>query len=373
MSGARKNRKKSDRRCVFCGEAPANKTKEHVLPLWLIEATGDPKESVPLGVDEHSGRPRFFPLKHLVLPACKVCNETFGELEAQAASVVKAIFARDILSEDDTRTLLDWLDKVRVGLWLWELTLGPSRLTIVPRFRVGQRIGQKDRLVLVVPLDDDLRGLSFFGTQTLAFLHAPSCFGMAMNNVALLNVSFDYLLAQRLGFPYMEDWRALGPGKPEFGFLKPGTGIINPPMLPGRLQFPGITFGQCLFGSNLENARTRNLYQTAAVGRHISRHEGESVVFVGVNGTVTHFANFPSPIFDSAGRTPHYERVFRGWFPVEVLRIQRDLLRKWPDNDWGGESYKAVAQGNRDKALREIEQHIEFYRRTQAATGGLIF
>jgi hypothetical protein len=26
--------------CVFCGERPQSKTKEHVIPKWLIEMTG---------------------------------------------------------------------------------------------------------------------------------------------------------------------------------------------------------------------------------------------------------------------------------------------------------------------------------------------
>ena len=243
------------KRCVFCGATPATKTKEHVLPLWLIQATGDPREPVPLGMDRRTGQKRFFPFKRLVLPACKACNDAFSKLEAQAARVVKAIFARQDLTEEDTCTLLDWLDKVRIGLWCWELTIAPDQVSIEPRFQVLQRIRQKDRLVFVVPLDDGLRGMSFFGTQTRAFLHTPSCFGLAINNVAFLNVSFDYLLARQLGFPYLEDWHALGRGKPEFGFLQPGTGKITPPMLPGRLQIPGITFGQCLFHQNLGEAQ----------------------------------------------------------------------------------------------------------------------
>ncbi len=367
-----KTKIRTGKRCVFCGAAPDTKTKEHVLPVWLIEATGDPKEPVPLGMDRRTGKVRFFPFKSLVLPACKACNEAFATLEASAARVVKAIFAREDLTENDARTLLDWLDKVRIGLWLWELSMGPQQLRIEPRFHVFQRLREKDRLVFVVPLDDDLRGLSFFGTQTRAFVLSPSCFGLAINNVAFLNVSFDYLLARRLGFPYMEDWHALGRGKPEFAFLRIGTGEINPPMLPGRLQMPGITFGQCLFGPNLEETQTRNLYQTAAVGQNCSAHEGESVVFVGMNGTVKHFGDHDGPLFDPAAPIPHYENIFRTWFPVEVLRIQRDLVYKWPDASWGGEHYKAISQKNKDESLAEIEEQIAIYRAVQAASGGLI-
>ena len=27
--------------CVFCGNKPENKTKEHIIPRWLIEKTGN--------------------------------------------------------------------------------------------------------------------------------------------------------------------------------------------------------------------------------------------------------------------------------------------------------------------------------------------
>ena len=58
---------RTGRKCVFCGGTPDNKTKEHVLPMWLIEATGDPKEPVNLGINRTTGKPQFFPFKSLVL------------------------------------------------------------------------------------------------------------------------------------------------------------------------------------------------------------------------------------------------------------------------------------------------------------------
>jgi hypothetical protein len=34
------NKTRMDKFCVFCGESPENKNKEHVIPQWLIRMTG---------------------------------------------------------------------------------------------------------------------------------------------------------------------------------------------------------------------------------------------------------------------------------------------------------------------------------------------
>ena len=43
--------KKTKKICVFCGKKPIEKTNEHIIPLWLIEYTGDPKRKIFLGID----------------------------------------------------------------------------------------------------------------------------------------------------------------------------------------------------------------------------------------------------------------------------------------------------------------------------------
>ena len=37
--------------CVFCGKPPDGKTREHVVPYWLLEMTGDPTRVVAFGLD----------------------------------------------------------------------------------------------------------------------------------------------------------------------------------------------------------------------------------------------------------------------------------------------------------------------------------
>jgi len=37
---------KLEKHCIFCGECPVDKTKEHVFPEWLIKMTGNSKRKL---------------------------------------------------------------------------------------------------------------------------------------------------------------------------------------------------------------------------------------------------------------------------------------------------------------------------------------
>lgn len=85
------NQNPADRQtCIFCGEPPDNKTKEHVIPKWLIELTGDPKRIWKLGVrygeEDKRKRERKFAADQFQFPACEACNSAYSELEGRAKS-----------------------------------------------------------------------------------------------------------------------------------------------------------------------------------------------------------------------------------------------------------------------------------------------
>jgi hypothetical protein len=66
--------------CVFCGQFAESKSKEHVLPQWLIKMTGEPKRIATLGVDfaKQPFAPRQFSFDTLTFPACSECNNGFS-------------------------------------------------------------------------------------------------------------------------------------------------------------------------------------------------------------------------------------------------------------------------------------------------------
>ena len=73
-----------DKFCIFCGGEPVAKNKEHVLPQWLIELTGNPKRLAGFGIDLFSSKQRKYSLNQFQFPACKDCNNEFSSLEGKA-------------------------------------------------------------------------------------------------------------------------------------------------------------------------------------------------------------------------------------------------------------------------------------------------
>ncbi len=128
--------------CIFWGERPESKSKEHVLPQWLIKMTGDPKRIAAFGVDfaKQPFEQRQFSFDALTFPACSQCNSDFGHLETAAEPVVGALVSDQPVSAGNLILLLDWLDKVRVGLWLGYFYLNKNPLGITPSFLLHKEI-----------------------------------------------------------------------------------------------------------------------------------------------------------------------------------------------------------------------------------------
>lgn len=204
----------SRRLCVFCGEKPPLKNKEHILPMWLLDLTGDPNRVVNFGVNFENGEIIEFAWDQLVVPACKSCNSYYGEaLEGKLKPIIEALLNREEICVSEHLLLLDWLDKVRVGLWLNYQLLQNFPLGIMPNFRINDRIGKKDRMVAIYTIDSDEIGLNAFGVETPLFHLSPSCFGLKINNILLFNMSTDFLFSGNCGFPFPEERRLLLDGE----------------------------------------------------------------------------------------------------------------------------------------------------------------
>lgn len=188
--------------CVFCGGVPESKNKEHVLPQWLLSLTGDPNRVVNFGVDYRSGKVVRFAWKSLVMPACEVCNTEFASLEGSVKPVIEKLLNRDGVSAPEYSIVLDWLDKVRVGLWLNYHILQGNPMGVQPSFYIKGRMRQKDRFLAVYPIDENSKGLNAHGVESLAFHNEPSVFSLRINNIHIFNCSSDYLFSSRCGFPY---------------------------------------------------------------------------------------------------------------------------------------------------------------------------
>lgn len=199
--------------CVFCGKTPKNKNKEHILPQWLLSLTGDPNRIVTFGHKipeiglEEEIKEINFNWKALTVPSCTSCNDKYAKLESSVSPIIESITKKEELKSDEIILLLDWLDKVRIGLWLNYYYLEKNKGQIEPRMFIENRIGRKDRFLQIHFLEsknENSKGLNAFGVETFAFQNNPSCFALRINNILIINASNDFAISKECGFPYPE-------------------------------------------------------------------------------------------------------------------------------------------------------------------------
>ncbi|MBR0910628.1 hypothetical protein [Bradyrhizobium japonicum] len=159
--------------------------------MWMLRATGDPNRVIRIESDPITGADVLRPASTFHFPACKPCNERYGKtLEARAKRAIESLMAGKSLAVSECYWLLDWLDKVRVGLWLGYNMLHKEEFA--PKFRIDQRIGAKDRIAIVsVDPDDRTTGFSVGGTDNQVFRTSQAGIFLRINNLRILSLSFD--------------------------------------------------------------------------------------------------------------------------------------------------------------------------------------
>lgn len=108
----------SSRFCIFCGNPPEKKNREHIPPQSLIELTGDPKSVVSFGTNFKDGRTIRFDWLNFCVPACESCNTEYASLEGRAKSYALTLLDRVALTSIKYIDFMDWMDKVRVAIWI---------------------------------------------------------------------------------------------------------------------------------------------------------------------------------------------------------------------------------------------------------------
>lgn len=236
--------------CAFCGRKPRDKNREHVVPKWLLRLTDSLRDGFDVEIrrDPNRSESRRIGFASFILPACKDCNDEYARLEAASKPVMEAALRGDALSPHQISTLLDWFDKVRIGVWLWELITIGNPLGIEPKFNIGTRIRAKDRVLKIGRFRYAQPAISIACTGSLAFHYSPSSFGMMVNDVYFASISFDNLLGPWLGTAYVaaaevdpDDLRRMRAG------VAAGSGVIANPPWQDRWLLGGVCYMQPLF------------------------------------------------------------------------------------------------------------------------------
>jgi hypothetical protein len=176
------------------------KTREHVFPKWLIALTGEPNRKANFGLP---WAPQMFAFDQFQFPACRACNGAFSVMEERSCAVVKTLLKGKTVHCDALRVMLDWFDKLRVGIWLSELMLHENPFGIRPKFHISLRIGAADRILYIARTRAGAEGLSFWMYGDPVFMHCPSVATIRINHLAFVTFSCNGSVGPVVGHPYL--------------------------------------------------------------------------------------------------------------------------------------------------------------------------
>jgi hypothetical protein len=223
--------------CAFCGGPPEKKNREHVLPQWLIELTGKLTRKVYLGTDYTTRQMREFRYSSLTVPACKQCNSRYSELEGRIKPIILAILNDGPVGHNDLHLLLDWFDKVRIGMWTWYYHIDNNLAGIDPLFAIDQRLGLRDRVLVVTKTSDLVTDLTFRGCNMPSFYYTPSCFNLMINQYGFTNISSPFVVSEALGLPYPRGAEYITAGEAVYSIAS-GTETMRVPGITADFPLP---------------------------------------------------------------------------------------------------------------------------------------
>lgn len=312
------------RRCIFCGNTPESKTLEHILPLWLIKHTGDPKRIVYHGMHFGNGptemRPKFFSFDQFRFPACDACNQRWSDLEQNVKSTLQLIEAEEVVTELQLNDMLDWFDKIRVGIWLSRHIDRSSIAEVDPKFYIDQRVGASDRL-LFISRGADVKALTTIGVGGAVFGFMPSVFAMRINGLMFFNASSVGLFGHRLGFPRLRDKKIRVGGQTRYSFeIEPGTHKISKPIVHQKYPLPALKIYQPMY----RYLQTHSQYQEYFRSDYVLENSldwslGEGAIFSEQEGEVARLSfldkhHFPKGYIDNGnGLLTKVDRAVSNW------------------------------------------------------------
>ncbi len=300
--------------CIFCGKKPKNKNNEHVIPKWLIELTGDPNRVVyfgPIFNDKTMAlETREFAFDQFQFPSCESCNHKYSELEINAKNVVKHLINNDALSAADFMVLFDWMDKVRVGLWLPYNYLSKNISEVEPNYHIANRIGNSDRAIFIYKSDSAQSGINFTGVNVPAFQYYPICFNLRINQYCLFNLSTDFVISKYLGLPY-SDKSYYTDGQSIKHVLAEGKKRILPPIVRAAYDKRCAEIYQPIFPHYEGKERIEHLYNTDhAKSLSHDQEKGVGKILVSEKNKIVEY-----PLIES-----------KDWIPKNIWKMP-DLMR----------------------------------------------
>lgn len=249
----------SEKFCIFCGKQPKDKNLEHVIPQWLIRMTGREKSNTGDVFSLYPDAEKHIPFMRFTFPACTECNSKYAKMEAAVKPVLERVLSGQSISGSDASLLMDWFDKVRVGLWLSNMYYDAKlKKDVMPHFFIDSRVAKTDRMLSIQKLqlsNVQNKGIFFNGTQTQLFNYCPSAFSMVINDYYFFNASNNNLVSSRLGFPGLTNVKIedIFTGALSADFIQGRNKIANPVIQKFIPNKESVTFYQPIYKEYLPN------------------------------------------------------------------------------------------------------------------------
>lgn len=189
--------------CIFCGNPPQNKNKEHIFPQWLLKLTDFDQKKASVGSDWKAREELVFNIKSYTFPSCTSCNDEFGKIESQVKPIFEKLMTNQDVDTSELELLLDWFDKVRIAAWLGVKYMNKDVFQMDPKYYINSRVGLKDRYLSITNTYKKEKTLNWSGVNTIAFMMSPTAFSLRVNNLVFVNCSSDFVVSKQLGFPYI--------------------------------------------------------------------------------------------------------------------------------------------------------------------------
>lgn len=355
-SGSLKNTNKIMQRvCIFCGNPPEKKNKEHIIPKWLMKLTSTESKKMSVGVDWASGREIVFDFKSFTFPSCTECNTNFSKIESQVKPIIEGILQDRYTSSDELIILLDWFDKIRVSLWLGIQYHNSEYFNLTPKYYINNRVRLKDRMLAITNCYDDYKGLRWTGANTLCFISSPTCITLKINNVLFTNCSMDFILSEQLGFPYIrhEFKNQINPELQNI-ILNEGTKKLKRKLFRSNLYSPTFIVSQPIYKVGLGSFR--KLYENDFVYENSYDFEkGEGKLFI-THNLMTYPMEFDEEI--SFGRENKERKNFKLnkptlEFQIELLTSRNLIFANTEDKETHNSSLKYIV----NHTIEQIKQY----------------
>jgi hypothetical protein len=279
--------------CVFCGNPPSKKNKEHVIPQWLIKHTGNPSRKARFGISFDPNTEKFiepaFAFNRFVFPACEACNSEFALLEENAKKSILSLMSKEEITTTQMSDLLDWFDKLRVGLWLAMWSHHTNPVAPSPNYYIKQRLGQFDRVLIVEEMKPEHDWLGFTGVSTNTFMFMPSAFALRINNFIFTNISTFSLVSRRLGFPYSKRSFLLPDSDAIQYQITRGLERVIKPIFRKRIRENGVIIAQPMMKSDLALSPVKDSFESD-YGKAHSLKSGYGNIFVEFDGKVQEYS-----------------------------------------------------------------------------------